>query len=195
MRLRTSTTLLIVLGLAVSACSATPAATAGGAAGGGGGGQASAPARATGGSGGGGGGGSAQIQDPCTLLTPDDIKAQFGVVVAATGASGASTGAASPECSWQPTAITPGFAGVSLTIQKLDQGFFDYTKGAQANHVDVAGLGDGAFFWAPTTPFVLDVKKGDREIILWVAAGGMADKPDQAEKLVVNLANDILGRL
>ena len=200
MRLRALTTLLILLGLAASACSATagtPAGAAptaaGGAGGGGGGGGVATPTPATGG--GGGGGGAAVVPDPCTLLTADEIKAQFGVEVATTGPSGAGAGAASPQCTWQATAINQPLAGVDLTIEKLDPGFFDYSRNAATNHVDVAGLGDGAFFAAPSSPYTLYIKKGDWQITLYVAGGGLGDEPDQAEKKVVTLANAVLGRL
>ena len=199
MRQRAVPVLAIALGLALVGCSGasgTPASGAAGGAGGsgsnGGGAATSTPA-----SGGGAstGNGAAVVPDPCTLLTPDEIKAQFGVEVAATGASGASAGAASPQCTWQATAINQPLAGVDLTIEKLDPGFFDYSRNAAANHVDVAGLGDGAFFSAPSSPYTLYVKKGNWQITLYVAGGGLPDQPDQAEKLVVNLANDVLGRL
>ncbi len=187
---------LLVASMTLSACAgaAAPATGSGGSQGQGGGG-AGATSAASQGTSGGQGGGAATIPDACKLLTQDEIKAQFKVDVGPGAGSGTSTGAASPQCSWQPGAINPGFAGVTLAIQKFDQGYFDYIKSNAKNKKDVAGLGDAAYFESTVNPYTLDWKKGDLHFNLYVQAGGDQFTPDATQQLVVNLANNVLAHL
>lgn len=183
---------LVISSLILTACTsaAAPATGAGGTQGQGGGG-AGATSAASQGTSGGGGGGDVTIPDPCTLLTPDEIKAEFTFEVKQNEEPGSNAGAAAPDCNWQAIDFHPTFLGVQLSVQKFDQGFFDFMKGPKS--VDAAGLGDAAYWMQATSPFTLQMKKGNLHFTFYVVASGWPDEAGQRK--VINLANDVLGRL
>lgn len=140
------------------------------------------------------GGGAVMLPDPCSLLTPDEIKTQFTFEVAPGIASSTNAGATSPDCNWNPVDYHPSFGGVQLIVEKFDQGYFDFRRGP--NSKDVAGLGEAAYFIQPTNPFTLLIKKGNLHFTLTVSAGsGTTTSPEELQQLVVNLANNVLAHL
>jgi hypothetical protein len=183
---------LLVTSFTLAACTGA-AAPAVGSSGTQGQGSGSAGATSAATSAGGQGGGAVTLPDPCALLTPDEIKAQFTFAVAPGIASGPLAGATSPECDWNSVDYHPSFTGVQLIVQKFEQGFFDFMKGP--NHKDVAGLGDAAYFLQPTNPFTIEMKKGNLHFSLTVLAGGTADSPETQQQRVVTLANNVLAHL
>ena len=131
------------------------------------------------------------LPDVCTLLTPDEINAQFQYPVDA----GVASSPGGPICNWNTIDFHPEFSGVQLTVMELDQEYFDFVEGNVANRIDVPGLGDAAFWEAPQNPFVLDVAKGNVHFILYVVAAGAPFTPEAAQLLIINLANNVIARL
>lgn len=138
-------------------------------------------------------GNSGKLPDACSLLTPDQIKAQFNVTVGPGKPSSTSGDATAPECSWQPIDFTTAFAGVTLSVQKDDKGaFFEFTRNGAKDRVDVPGLGDAAFFQAPTNPYTLWIRRGDTLYTFYVVASGGA--PAENQQKVIALAKLALAK-
>lgn len=136
--------------------------------------------------------GAVALPSVCSLLTNAEIQAQFTFEMAPPVDSGGGTGATSPDCNWKPVEFQPTFGGVQVIVQKFDQGYFDFIKGPTA--IDVAGLGDAAFWSQPTNPFTLQMKKGNLHFSLYVVAGSN-DPPESVQQKVINLANNVLAHL
>jgi hypothetical protein len=190
----------LVLGLLLStlilaACTGAAAPTTGSGSTQGQGGGGAAATTATGqGTSGAEGGGAVTLPNPCSLLTTDEIKAQFTFDVAPGIASSKNAGATSPDCNWNPVDHRPTFGGVQLIVEKFDQGCFDFRKGPKS--VDVAGVGVAAYFIQPTNPYTLLMKQSNRRFTLTVQAGsGSSDSPGALQQKVINLANNILGHM
>jgi hypothetical protein len=139
------------------------------------------------------GGGAVTLPDACSLLTPDEIKAQCTFDVGPGKGSSSDSGATSPDCSWQPIDFQPSFGGVQVMVQAFDQGYFDFTKGSTSK--DVAGVGDAAYFSQPTNPATLQWKAGNLHFTLYVVAGGLADTPETLQQKVIALAQNVLAHL
>jgi hypothetical protein len=187
---------LLLASFTLAACSGVAAPPTGS---GGSQGQADGSVEATSGASqgtsGGQGGGAVTLPDPCSLLTPAEIKAQFTFEVApGVGSSAPGSGATSPDCNWSPVDYHPSFGGVQLIVEKFDQGYFDFRKGPDSK--DVTGLGDAAYFIQPTNPFTLLIKKGNLHFTLTVQAGsGSSDSPEALQQKVITLANNVLAHL
>jgi hypothetical protein len=187
---------LVLASFTVAACSgvAAPATGPGGTQGQGSG-SVGATNAASQGTSDGQGGGAVTLPDPCSLLTPDEIRAQFTFDVApGIGSSAPGSGATSPDCNWSPVDYHPSFGGVQLIVEKFDEGYFDFRRGP--NSKDVAGLGDEAYFIQPTNPFTLLIKKGNLHFTLTVQAGsGSSDSPETLQQRVITLATNVLAHL
>jgi hypothetical protein len=183
--------LLALSGL--GACSGV-AAPAGGSSAGGvqGGGSAAATSAASQGNADGQGGGAATVPAACSLLTPDEIKAQFTFDVS----PGVASSPGGPICNWNSIEYHPSFGGVQLSVEKLDQGYYDFVKQNARDPKEVPGLGDGAVFIQATNPFTLQMKKGNLMFTLYVvAAGSESTTVETRQQAVIALANDVLGHL
>ncbi len=136
-------------------------------------------------------GGGGTLPEACKLLTPDEVKAQFTFDVKP--GEGSSPGG--PICNWNVVDFQPGFAGVQLTVDHLDQGFYDYNKNNVKDLKEVSGLGDGAFWMQPTNPFTLQWKQGDLMFTLYVVAAGSGATAETQQQKVIALAKDVLAHL
>ncbi len=131
------------------------------------------------------------VLDACTLLTPDEINAQFQYQVG----EGVASSPGGPICNWSTVDFHQEFSGVQLTVSALDQEYFDFVKDNVANRIDVTGHGDAAFWEAPQNPYVLDVAAGGVHFILYVVAGGDQFTPEATQQLIINLADNVIARL
>jgi hypothetical protein len=181
---------LAVATLAVAACTD---AAAPGTQGGGSSGTSNAASQAA--AGGGGSGGEGPVPDPCTLLTAEDVTAQFEFEVKQSDAPGDNAGATSPNCSWLPVDFHPTFAGVELNVQPFDDYFYNMSRSNAKNAVDVSGVGEAAYFDGPANPYNLWFRQGDLMFILTAVAAGPTPTPDEIHQKVVTLAKAVLGRL
>lgn len=133
---------------------------------------------------------SSGTPDACSLLTPDQIKAQFGVTVDA-GTPSSTGGATSPACSWKPIDFSAQFGGVNLTVQKDAKGeFFEFTRAGAKERVDVPGLGKAAFFETPANPYTLWINGGEYLYTLYVVAAGGG--PAENQQKVISLGQIVL---
>lgn len=131
-------------------------------------------------------GGSAKIPDSCSLLTPDQIKAEFNFAMGA-GAPSSKT-PPSPNCTWQPVDFTSAFTGLELQLEPFDKTFFEMTKNSAKDHFDVPGVGEAAFFESQSSPYVLRVQQNGVLYIVYVVAGPANGTPEQIQQKVVRLA-------
>jgi hypothetical protein len=181
---------LAVATLALVACTGAVApGTQGGASSG------AANAASQGSAGGGGGGAAGPVPDPCTLLTADDVTAQFEFEVKQSNEPGSNAGATSPSCSWLPVDFHPTFAGVELNVEPFDDDFYNMTRSTAKNAVDVPGVGDAAYFEGPASPYNLRFRQGDLMFLLSAVAAGPTPTPDEVHQKVVTLAKAVLGRI
>lgn len=159
--------IVVVVGLAVAACSGSPAATAnpGGSAGGGGG-AANAGANPGSNAGGGGGGGAAAGDiskvDACSLLKPAEIEQALGVTGVSQGVNQDSDQV--KQCEWD----TPNsLVTVGVTVRPFTDSDWQ-TLQAFPKAVAVSGLGDAALRNSPLTGD-LAVKHNGYEVEMGVA--------------------------
>jgi Protein of unknown function (DUF3558) len=182
---------LLVATSTVVACSGVAAPAGGSPAAAGGGGSSAPVSAASQGKAGGQGGAAGALPDACKLLTPDEVKAQFTFDVKP--GEGSSPGG--PICNWNTIDAHPGFAGVQVTVDHLDQGYYDFNKNNVKDLKEVSGLGDGAFWMQPTNPYTLQWKQGDLMFLLYVVAAGSGSTDETQQQKVIALAKDVLAHL
>jgi hypothetical protein len=146
--------------------------------------------------GGGAGGGSAAgsssssgkvVDNVCGLLTPEELKAQLGVVFPA--GTEAQVSGSTATCDWEVQAGLSG-AIVSLTVEAFRAAQWDMTKKGQGAR-PVPGLGDDAVFGFLDT---LNVKKGSLDFTI-EAVVTPARSADNLEAAKIELAKLVLSRL
>jgi hypothetical protein len=132
---------------------------------------------------------SAHAQAPCSLLTPDQIKAVVGVPVTPGQAGGSKD---SPDCTWHDA---KGETRVYVSLKTRDN--YNVTK-AQMQHTGrlapVTGVGEDAFFVSSTGSTAYLYTLGKKHLLLLSASIPNASRQDNqaGEKA---LANEILPKL
>ena len=149
---RLTGTLGVALLLAACSSSGSPTATP---AGGGGGGEGAGSSPAAG-----GGGGSVTSIDPCSLLTPAEIKSALDIDVKDGVAQHTDT---SVNCEWD---TQDGTSSVGVTVSVYDDVLWQ-TFSKAANAKPISGFGDAAFTGYPHAGDIA-IKKGAFEIDLGI---------------------------
>ena len=130
--------------------------------------------------------------DPCTLLTADELKGQFGADFMA-GQLDANTdlsGPGTPACHWDPQKVS-AYDIVTLSIETLDESaksLFDYGRG-QTGARAASGVGDDAYLDAIGS---LSFTKGPWHLVLVIGAGSQRQTTDQQ---MIDLAKLVAARL
>lgn len=119
--------------------------------------------------------------DPCSLATVAQIQALFGGTVSA-GAASTDATQVNPNCVWQVTASNFGGSGevdIYLPAAMQDATKFGYAKDGSPGAIDVAGVGDAAFY-SPKTA-ALTFASGDTVVTVQsVFIGGDGNTADAA---------------
>jgi hypothetical protein len=95
--------------------------------------------------------------DPCSLLTADDLAGQYGVDFSP--AVAAEISANRTDCLWEPQTADGPVGAVTMVVMPVNEEQWDLAI-AQPNVVLVPELGDGAFF-TPLVPGALESRVGD----------------------------------
>src|SRR5215469_17762192 len=129
---------------------------------------------------------AAYAQAPCSLLTPDQIKAVLSVAVNAGQAGGTKE---SPDCTWKDA---KGEDRVYVSLKTKDN--YNVTKAQMQNTgrlTSVTGVGEDAFFVTSTGSTAYLYALGKRHLLLLTANAPNASKQDN-EASEKALANQIL---
>jgi hypothetical protein len=137
---------------------------------------------------------AAQAQAPCSLLTPDQIKAVVSVPVNPGQPGGAKD---SPDCTWKD-AKGPNMDQARVYLRLSSRGTFNVTRAQMQNTgrlSNVSGVGEDAFFIsaaAGSTAYLYTM--GKHHLLLLTVNVPNASRQDNeaAEKA---LANEILPKL
>lgn len=123
--------------------------------------------------------------DPCSLLTADQVKAVFGVDIAA------GSPVSKSSCMWKSTGKTVQMATVSLQAPGVS---WEHLKGVlpTAPIKPLSGVGDDAFYTILGAYAPLAVKKGGTIFIVKIYGVAAADKQEEYEK---TLALDVVKHL
>lgn len=132
---------------------------------------------------------AAHAQAPCSLLTPDQVKAVVGAPVTPGQAGGSKE---SPDCTWRDA---KGENRVYLSLKTRDN--FNVTRAQMQNTgrlSNVGGVGEDAFFMTATGSAAYLYALGKRHLLLLQVNIPNASKQDNeaAEKA---LANQILPKI